>query len=232
MDVIDDNRLFLRFDFHMQPNIWLTWFYLFLQFLPSDLLKIVGHIAEVRGISNRNTVREGYEKVQTGLLDYTLTCYPSVEVSVHLYCVNYTLKYSIECFIWIGFWFPFSTFWMSYKKSIWFSVKNRCTFLNIFLFSFFLLQIRCFVAHRKNSQNWWVLFRKFIRWLPVVRTIYIWSTARVVLPLRHSLWKCCTQSENKNVRHALNPPQENVQLREDFINYKAFEKNKTTKNNI
>jgi nuclear receptor subfamily 5 group A protein 3 len=33
---------------------------------------------EVRGITNRKTVIEGYENVQAALLDYTLTCYPSV----------------------------------------------------------------------------------------------------------------------------------------------------------
>lgn len=38
--------------------------------------------AEVRGITNRKTVLEGYENVQAALLDYTLTCYPSVEVSI------------------------------------------------------------------------------------------------------------------------------------------------------
>lgn len=36
----------------------------------------------MRGITNRKTVLEGYENVQAALLDYTLTCYPSVEVSV------------------------------------------------------------------------------------------------------------------------------------------------------
>jgi nuclear receptor subfamily 5 group A protein 3 len=35
---------------------------------------------EVRGIANRKTVIEGYENVQAALLDYTLTCYPSVTV--------------------------------------------------------------------------------------------------------------------------------------------------------
>ncbi|XP_055310343.1 nuclear hormone receptor FTZ-F1 isoform X2 [Sitodiplosis mosellana] len=34
---------------------------------------------DVRGITNRKTVLEGYENVQAALLDYTLTCYPSVE---------------------------------------------------------------------------------------------------------------------------------------------------------
>lgn len=33
---------------------------------------------DVRGITNRKTVIEGYENVQAALLDYTLTCYPSV----------------------------------------------------------------------------------------------------------------------------------------------------------
>lgn len=33
---------------------------------------------DVRGITNRKTVVEGYENVQAALLDYTLTCYPSV----------------------------------------------------------------------------------------------------------------------------------------------------------
>lgn len=37
---------------------------------------------EVRGITNRKTVVEGYENVQAALLDYTLTCYPSVPVSI------------------------------------------------------------------------------------------------------------------------------------------------------
>ncbi|CAD7006187.1 unnamed protein product [Ceratitis capitata] len=33
---------------------------------------------EVRGIVNKKTVLEGQENVQAALLDYTLTCYPSV----------------------------------------------------------------------------------------------------------------------------------------------------------
>ena len=39
------------------------------------------YFLEVRGITNRKTVIEGYENVQAALLDYTLTCYPSVTVS-------------------------------------------------------------------------------------------------------------------------------------------------------
>lgn len=38
--------------------------------------------ADVRGITNKKTVLEGYENVQAALLDYTLTCYPTVSVSV------------------------------------------------------------------------------------------------------------------------------------------------------
>jgi hypothetical protein len=44
------------------------------------LIKIF--LVEVRGITNRKTVIEGYENVQAALLDYTLTCYPSVTVSI------------------------------------------------------------------------------------------------------------------------------------------------------
>ncbi|XP_077302492.1 ftz transcription factor 1 isoform X2 [Arctopsyche grandis] len=34
---------------------------------------------EVRGITNKKCVQEGYETVQTALLDYTLTCYPNIQ---------------------------------------------------------------------------------------------------------------------------------------------------------
>lgn len=37
---------------------------------------------DVRGVTNRKTILEGYENVQAALLDYTLTCYSSVSVSV------------------------------------------------------------------------------------------------------------------------------------------------------
>lgn len=36
--------------------------------------------SDVRGVTNRKTILEGYENVQAALLDYTLTCYPSVSV--------------------------------------------------------------------------------------------------------------------------------------------------------
>lgn len=51
-------------------------------FYSKTTVKAVFNItAEVRGIQNRKTVIEGYENVQAALLDYTLTCYPSVTVS-------------------------------------------------------------------------------------------------------------------------------------------------------
>jgi nuclear receptor subfamily 5 group A protein 3 len=49
--------------------------YICMKFL---LLLNPGKEKEVRGITNRKTVIEGYENVQAALLDYTLTCYPSV----------------------------------------------------------------------------------------------------------------------------------------------------------
>lgn len=42
----------------------------------------VSDFADVRGITNKKTVLEGYENVQAALLDYTLTCYSSVTVSI------------------------------------------------------------------------------------------------------------------------------------------------------
>lgn len=36
--------------------------------------------AEVRGLVNKKHVQEGHEQVQQALLDYTLTCYPSIPV--------------------------------------------------------------------------------------------------------------------------------------------------------
>lgn len=35
---------------------------------------------EVRGLVNKKHVQEGHEQVQQALLDYTLTCYPSIPV--------------------------------------------------------------------------------------------------------------------------------------------------------
>lgn len=46
-----------------------------------NINKSILSFIEVRGITNRKTVIEGYENVQAALLDYTLTCYPSVTVS-------------------------------------------------------------------------------------------------------------------------------------------------------
>lgn len=53
--------------------------------LMSDLFCFRNFSADVRGITNRKTVLEGYENVQAALLDYTLTCYPSVDVSISLH---------------------------------------------------------------------------------------------------------------------------------------------------
>jgi len=44
---------------------------------------------DVRGIVNRKTVSEGHDNVQAALLDYTLTCYPSVNVSRGFSCNVY-----------------------------------------------------------------------------------------------------------------------------------------------
>lgn len=38
-------------------------------------------IPDVRGIANRKHVEEGYDQVQQALLEYTLTCYPHIQVS-------------------------------------------------------------------------------------------------------------------------------------------------------
>lgn len=39
-------------------------------------------LSDVRGVTNRKTILEGYENVQAALLDYTLTCYSSVSVRI------------------------------------------------------------------------------------------------------------------------------------------------------
>ncbi|KAH8296374.1 hypothetical protein KR054_005316 [Drosophila jambulina] len=45
---------------------------------PSKHSRCFRCFADVRGIVNRKTVSEGHDNVQAALLDYTLTCYPSV----------------------------------------------------------------------------------------------------------------------------------------------------------
>lgn len=45
------------------------------------VLKVFLAISEVRGIVNVKCVRDGYQTVQAALLDYTLSCYPSIQVS-------------------------------------------------------------------------------------------------------------------------------------------------------
>lgn len=44
------------------------------------LSAFISPLSDVRGVTNRKTILEGYENVQAALLDYTLTCYPSVSV--------------------------------------------------------------------------------------------------------------------------------------------------------
>lgn len=39
-------------------------------------------ITDVRGIANRKHVQEGYEQVQQALLEYTVTCYPQIQVCI------------------------------------------------------------------------------------------------------------------------------------------------------
>ncbi|KAK9882831.1 hypothetical protein WA026_023446 [Henosepilachna vigintioctopunctata] len=34
---------------------------------------------DIRGITNRKHVQEGYEQVQQALLEYTVTCYPQIQ---------------------------------------------------------------------------------------------------------------------------------------------------------
>lgn len=73
-------------------NIFIYLFYFFfgnsmmmcslLMMMVAATVFLLLYLADVRGITNRKTVLEGYENVQAALLDYTLTCYPSVEVSV------------------------------------------------------------------------------------------------------------------------------------------------------
>lgn len=41
-------------------------------------------VSEVRGIVNVKCVRDGYQTVQAALLDYTLTCYPTIQVSISI----------------------------------------------------------------------------------------------------------------------------------------------------
>ena len=53
-------------------------------------------LADVRGVTNRKTILEGYENVQAALLDYTLTCYSSVSVSIDDYWVSIGIEILIQ----------------------------------------------------------------------------------------------------------------------------------------
>lgn len=51
-------------------------------------------ISEVRGIVNVKSVRDGYQTVQAALLDYTLTCYPTIQVRAKIVTlINTSLIY-------------------------------------------------------------------------------------------------------------------------------------------
>lgn len=39
--------------------------------------------SDVRGITNRKHVEEGYEQVSQALLEYTVTCYPQIQVKIY-----------------------------------------------------------------------------------------------------------------------------------------------------
>lgn len=49
------------------------------------VFNFLADFADVRGITNKKTVLEGYGNVQAALLDYTLTCYSSVTVCTHTF---------------------------------------------------------------------------------------------------------------------------------------------------
>jgi hypothetical protein len=54
--------------FSVSPDVNILWF------------------AEVRGIMNRRHVQEGYDQVQQALLDYTVNCYPQIQVTYSSIC--------------------------------------------------------------------------------------------------------------------------------------------------
>lgn len=54
--------------------------------MPSEIVFVLKsdlRVSEVRGIVNVKCVRDGYQTVQAALLDYTLTCYPTIQVYIH-----------------------------------------------------------------------------------------------------------------------------------------------------
>lgn len=55
--------------------------YFIFYFFVCLVFNYLNFLLDTRGITNRKTILEGYENVQAALLDYTLTCYPSVPVS-------------------------------------------------------------------------------------------------------------------------------------------------------
>lgn len=71
----------MKFLLLLNPGECCEWIVIWTYFLAKLSYKFYFVFTDVRGITNRKTVVEGYENVQAALLDYTLTCYPSVEVS-------------------------------------------------------------------------------------------------------------------------------------------------------
>lgn len=78
-----------RYAFFFFFSIFLTFKSLYIdifmyQILLSLIYKVIDSLffkyTEVRGLVNKKHVQEGHEQVQQALLDYTLTCYPSIPV--------------------------------------------------------------------------------------------------------------------------------------------------------
>lgn len=45
--------------------------------------------SDVRGITNRKHVEEGYEQVSQALLEYTVTCYPQIQVKIFISLLDF-----------------------------------------------------------------------------------------------------------------------------------------------
>lgn len=57
--------------------------------------EVILHFSEVRGIVNVKCVRDGYQTVQAALLDYTLTCYSSIQVNMIISLKPFPLNVTI-----------------------------------------------------------------------------------------------------------------------------------------
>lgn len=56
---------------------------------------LIDSFSDVRGIANRKHVQEGYEQVQQALLEYTVTCYPQIQVCLIFLSGNKNTKNDI-----------------------------------------------------------------------------------------------------------------------------------------